>query len=117
MSIKASLDKLLKPGIEIKHCKCFFSIEVPKRQRQTNSHCCIVAGVSTHAYDADALSGSPVEVIRIVPAALVINALAWPLALVVTYRIGQVTGVEYLHSIRARPSARQAARATRKSVG
>lgn len=63
------------------------------------------------------LSGSPVEVNRVVPAALIINALAWPLALVITYRIGQVTGVEYLHSVQTRAAARKAARATRKSVG
>ena len=64
-----------------------------------------------------ALSGSPVEVNRVVPAALVINAMAWPVALVITYRIGQVTGVEYLNSVRASAAARKAARATRKSVG
>jgi hypothetical protein len=64
-----------------------------------------------------ALSDSPVEMNRVVPAALIINALAWPLALVITYRIGQVTGVEYLHSVRARAAARKASRATRKSAG
>jgi hypothetical protein len=64
-----------------------------------------------------ALYGGPVGVNRIVPAALIINALAWPLALAITYRIGQVTGVEYLHSVRARAAAKKAARASRKSVG
>ena len=64
-----------------------------------------------------ALPGGSVEVNRVVPAALIINAVAWPLALVVTYRIGQVTGVEYLRNVRARVAARKAARATRKSAG
>lgn len=64
-----------------------------------------------------ALPGSPIEVNRVVPAALIINALAWPLVLVIAYRIGQVTGVEYLRSLRAKAAAKKAARAMRRPVG
>jgi hypothetical protein len=44
----------------------------------------------------------------IVPSALIINAVMWPLALVVAYRIGQVTGVEYLRKINAKSSTARA---------
>lgn len=36
----------------------------------------------------------------IVPGTLILNAVAWPLGLVVAYRVGQVTGVEYLRKVR-----------------
>jgi hypothetical protein len=49
----------------------------------------------------------------IVPTTLVINAVAWPLALVITYRIGQVTGVEYLRKIRTRTAAIRTSKAAR----
>jgi hypothetical protein len=75
----------------------------------------ILVGLNAAAFLA--LPVSSVEVNRVVPAALIINALAWPLALVITYRIGQVTGIEYLRSVRARVAARKAARATPKSAG
>jgi hypothetical protein len=44
----------------------------------------------------------------IVPGALIINAVMWPLALVIAYRIGQVTGVEYLRKIKAKASTARA---------
>lgn len=50
------------------------------------------------------------EINNIVAMALIINAVAWPLALVITYRIGQVTGFEYLRKIRARTAALKATR-------
>lgn len=36
----------------------------------------------------------------VVPAVLIINALTWPVALFVAYRVGQVTGVEYIRKMR-----------------
>ena len=53
-----------------------------------------------------ALSADAHDVSRIVPVALVVNAFTWPLALIVTYRIGQVTGLELLRKMRARAAAR-----------
>ncbi len=41
----------------------------------------------------------------IVPGALIINIVMWPIALVVAYRIGQITGVEYLRKTKAKTSA------------
>ncbi len=41
----------------------------------------------------------------IVPSALILNIVMWPLALVVAYRVGQVTGVEYLRKAKAKTSA------------
>lgn len=61
-----------------------------------------------------ALSGSAQTVNPIVPAALIINTLMWPIALVVAYRIGQVTGVEYFRKVRARASALRASLAARR---
>jgi hypothetical protein len=52
------------------------------------------------------------EVDAIVPAALIFNIVTWPLALVVAYRIGQVTGVEYFRQIRAKMAAARASRRT-----
>lgn len=49
-----------------------------------------------------ALSDIEQGVSPIVKTALVVNALAWPLALVIAYRIGQVTGIAYLRRRRAR---------------
>lgn len=46
----------------------------------------------------------------IVPAALIINLFAWPVALVVAYRVGQVTGVEYFRKVRTKIAALRAAR-------
>ncbi|WP_414463627.1 hypothetical protein [Hyphomicrobium sp. DY-1] len=40
------------------------------------------------------------EIAPVVPAALIINSVCWPLALVVAYRVGQVTGVEYFRKAR-----------------
>jgi len=44
----------------------------------------------------------------IVPGALIINAVIWPLALVVAYRVGRVTGVEYLRKIKTKGSTARA---------
>jgi hypothetical protein len=55
-----------------------------------------------------ALSPSAQGVSAIVPAALIVNAIAWPVALAITYRIGQLTGVEYLRRVRARRAAKKA---------
>jgi len=57
-----------------------------------------------------ALSPSAQGVSAIVPAALIVNAIAWPVALLVTYRIGQLTGVEYLRKVRARRAALKVSR-------
>lgn len=51
-------------------------------------------------------TGSP-----IVQTALVVNAVTWPIALMVAYRIGQVTGVAYLRKRRAALSAARIAKA------
>jgi hypothetical protein len=53
------------------------------------------------------------ETNKIVPMALIINAVAWPLALVITYRIGQATGFEYLRKIRAKAGRIRASRTPR----
>jgi hypothetical protein len=50
------------------------------------------------------------EVAAVVPAALIINTIAWPIALIIAYRIGQVTGVEYFRKVRARLAALRASR-------
>jgi hypothetical protein len=57
-----------------------------------------------------AARNNPHEIDAIVPAVLLINALAWPLALVIAYRIGQVTGVEYFRQVRAKIAAIRASR-------
>ena len=57
-----------------------------------------------------AVRNSPHEIDAIVPAALLIDAMAWPLALVIAYRIGQVTGVEYFRQVRAKLAAMRASR-------
>ena len=57
-----------------------------------------------------AVRNSPHEIDAIVPATLLINALAWPLALVIAYRIGQVTGVEYFRQVRAKIATIRASR-------
>lgn len=49
-----------------------------------------------------ALSDIAQGVSPIVRTALVVNALIWPLALVISYRIGQFTGVAYLRRRRSR---------------
>jgi hypothetical protein len=46
------------------------------------------------------LSSSAQGVSAIVPAALIVNAIALPVALAIAYRIGQLTGVEYLRRVR-----------------
>ncbi len=46
--------------------------------------------------------GGSAKVASVVPAALVINAVTWPLALMIAYRVGQVTGVEYFRKVRAK---------------
>jgi hypothetical protein len=40
-----------------------------------------------------------------VTAALIVNTVAWPLALVITYRIGQITAAIHRREIRARQGA------------
>ncbi len=62
-----------------------------------------------------ALAGSSQSVSSIVPAALIINTLMWPITLVVAYRIGQVTGVEYLRKVKARAAAFRASLAHRRA--
>jgi hypothetical protein len=57
-----------------------------------------------------ALTGDTPEVNQLVPAALIINAISWPLALAIAYRVGQVTGVEYLRRRRAKSAALRASR-------
>jgi hypothetical protein len=46
-------------------------------------------------------------------AALIVNAVAWPLALVITYRIGQITGANSRRSMRAGAAAGRASPADR----
>ena len=41
----------------------------------------------------------------IVPATLVMNLICWPLALIVAYRVGQVTGQEYFRKVKTRLAA------------
>lgn len=48
-------------------------------------------------------AGQPIE--AIVPGALIVNLASWPLAVIIAYRIGQVTGQEYLRKARAKVSA------------
>ena len=55
-----------------------------------------------------ALPPSPQGVSAIVPVALLVNLIAWPVTLLVTYRIGQMTGLDYLRKIRARRAALKA---------
>jgi hypothetical protein len=45
----------------------------------------------------------PIE--AIVPAAFIVNLASWPLALIIAYRVGQVTGQEYLRKARTKDSA------------
>jgi hypothetical protein len=52
----------------------------------------------------------------LVPTALIVNAVTWPLALVVTYRIGQVTGVEYLRKRRAKAAKERASQLAPRTI-
>jgi hypothetical protein len=49
----------------------------------------------------------------IVPAALIMNMASWPLALMVAYRVGQVTGQEYFRKVRAKVAAINTGRAAK----
>lgn len=51
----------------------------------------------------------------IAQAALIANIVIWPVALYVSYRIGQVTGVEYLRKARERAVAIKASQAARQA--
>jgi hypothetical protein len=56
-------------------------------------------------------AAQPVD--AIIPAALILNLVSWPLALIVAYRVGQVTGQEYFRKVRAKLAAAHAARSGR----
>jgi hypothetical protein len=45
------------------------------------------------------------RVAGIVPAALIVNSVAWPLALVIAYRTGQFTNEEHRRRMRAKMGA------------
>ena len=64
------------------------------------------------------LSSNAQKIEAIVPTALIVSAVISPLALMIAYRIGQVTGVEYLRKMRAEVRAKAtAARAPQKVRG
>ncbi len=51
------------------------------------------------------LASTPQPVAGIVPAALIVNVVAWPLALVIAYRTGQFTNEEHRRRMRAKMGA------------
>ncbi len=51
------------------------------------------------------LAGTPQPVAGIVPAALIVNVVAWPLALVIAYRTGQFTSAEHWRKMRSKMGA------------
>ena len=53
-------------------------------------------------------SSAPVD--TFVAATLIINLVSWPLAIVIAYRVGQVTGVEYFRKARAKVAAQHGLR-------
>lgn len=55
-------------------------------------------------------------VAAIIPATLVINAVSWPIALVIAYRIGQTTGIAYLRKVLGRRAAKRSGRGAHRQA-